>query len=101
MTILSCYRLAGHNTKLLLVVWLLLSCYWLDDDNTELLLARCVDHCLRSGFIFAGLQYGVECFCGNHLPGDKSKAGRNLRLESVNMATKCHCTQFSNTLHLK
>ena len=58
-----------------------------------LLVTRCVDHCLRSGFIFAGLQYGVECFCGNHLPGDKSKAGRNLSLESVKM-------KFSLTQHM-
>lgn len=31
----------------------------------------CVNKCLKFGFEYAGLQYGVECFCGNVLPLDK------------------------------
>ena len=37
-------------------------------DNSP---ARCVEICTRAGFTLAGLQYGVECFCGNKLPGDQ------------------------------
>ena len=32
---------------------------------------KCQEHCLANGFIFAGVQYGLECFCGNSLPQDK------------------------------
>ena len=39
--------------------------------KTENSPARCVSLCTRAGFTLAGLQYGVECFCGNKLPGDQ------------------------------
>ncbi|KAI1723811.1 WSC domain-containing protein [Ditylenchus destructor] len=29
----------------------------------------CVQACLRAGYIYAGVEYGVECFCGNDLVG--------------------------------
>jgi len=41
---------------------------------------KCQEHCLANGFIFAGVQYGLECFCGNSLPQDK-----NLSSEKCNM----------------
>jgi len=47
-------------------------------DNSH---KKCVNHCLDNGFSFAGLQYGVECFCGNNLP----KSGK-LEQESCNMS---------------
>ena len=30
--------------------------------------AACLAVCTEYGFAFAGLQYGVECFCGNTQP---------------------------------
>ena len=39
----------------------------LKTDNSP---ARCVSLCTRAGFTLAGLQYGVECFCGNSRPGE-------------------------------
>ena len=38
------------------------------DNNKEI----CLKECLDSGFIYGGVQYGYECFCGNKRP-DKSK----------------------------
>ena len=32
---------------------------------------KCQEICLANGFLFAGVQYGVECFCGNSLPVNK------------------------------
>lgn len=29
---------------------------------------KCIDMCLQSGFVYAGVQYGTECFCGHILP---------------------------------
>ncbi|XP_001949441.1 xylosyltransferase oxt [Acyrthosiphon pisum] len=29
---------------------------------------NCVDLCLQSGFAYAGVEYGTECFCGNETP---------------------------------
>lgn len=29
---------------------------------------KCMDVCLQSGFVYAGVQYGSECFCGNTAP---------------------------------
>ena len=39
--------------------------------------ALCTRMCSRAGFAFSGVQYGVECFCGQDKPDQK------LRLESV------------------
>ena len=33
--------------------------------------ALCTRMCSRAGFAFAGVQYGVECFCGHDKPDDK------------------------------
>ena len=60
----------------------------------------CIQHCLETGYQFAGLQYGLvsslylvmgqfeaetlpqECFCGNTLPADKKK---KISSDSCNM----------------
>lgn len=34
---------------------------------------KCVQLCLQSGFPYAGVQYGSECFCGADLPPDAVK----------------------------
>lgn len=28
----------------------------------------CIDWCQAEGFVYAGLEYGTECYCGNQLP---------------------------------
>ena len=33
---------------------------------------RCLDVCTESGYLYAGVQYGVECFCGNERPLENS-----------------------------
>ncbi|XP_058831412.1 xylosyltransferase oxt [Topomyia yanbarensis] len=44
---------------------------------------RCIQLCLQSGFLYAGVQYSTECFCGDELP----KASAKLPDSSCNM--KC------------
>ncbi|XP_013115718.2 xylosyltransferase oxt [Stomoxys calcitrans] len=34
---------------------------------------KCIQLCLQSGFPYAGVQYGSECFCGADLPPESSK----------------------------
>lgn len=34
---------------------------------------KCVQLCLQSGFPYAGVQYGSECFCGTDVPPDSAK----------------------------
>ncbi|VVC31413.1 Hypothetical protein CINCED_3A008702 [Cinara cedri] len=34
---------------------------------------NCLDLCLQSGFVYAGVEYGTECFCGNETPEWSSK----------------------------
>jgi protein xylosyltransferase len=43
--------------------------------------AACVEVCSKYGFSFAGVQYGVECFCGNSQP----EAARELEDERCDM----------------
>lgn len=50
---------------------------------------KCIQTCLQSGFLFAGLQYSTECFCGNSEPLIDSK----LPDSSCNM--KCPSDQKS------
>ncbi|XP_062552577.1 xylosyltransferase oxt [Armigeres subalbatus] len=44
---------------------------------------QCIQLCLQSGFLYAGVQYSSECFCGDELP----KASAKLPDSSCNM--KC------------
>jgi protein xylosyltransferase len=50
---------------------------------------KCIQTCLQSGFLFAGVQYSTECFCGNTEPDIKHK----LPDSSCNM--KCPADQKS------
>lgn len=34
---------------------------------------KCIEICLQSGFTYAGVQYGNECFCGNSAPPSTAK----------------------------
>ncbi|XP_034250002.1 xylosyltransferase oxt isoform X2 [Thrips palmi] len=34
---------------------------------------HCINICLQSGFPYAGVQYSVECFCGNNRPESSSR----------------------------
>lgn len=34
---------------------------------------KCIQICLQSGYLFAGMQYSTECFCGNEEPPLDSK----------------------------
>lgn len=59
MRSLGCYRdekkfriLAGYYTNFKVL-------------NTP---AKCIQMCLQSGFLYAGVQYSTECFCGNTEP---------------------------------
>lgn len=35
--------------------------------------SKCIQLCLQSGFLYAGVQYGSECFCGNVEPPATAK----------------------------
>ena len=37
-------------------------------NNAENDVHVCVGACQSSGYAFAGMQYGYECYCGNSLP---------------------------------
>lgn len=34
---------------------------------------KCIQMCLQSGYLYAGVEYGYECFCGNKEPSVDSK----------------------------
>lgn len=34
---------------------------------------KCIQMCLQSGYLYAGVQYSTECFCGNHEPPTDAK----------------------------
>lgn len=36
----------------------------------------CIDACSALGYVFAGLEYGSECWCGNWKPWDEATDGR-------------------------
>lgn len=38
---------------------------------------RCVDLCLQSGYLYAGVEYGKECFCGKTLSAEEYKLNNN------------------------
>ena len=38
----------------------------------------CVDLCLQSGYLYAGVEYGNECFCGKTLPPQEFKLSNDL-----------------------
>ena len=49
-------------------------------DNSPV---RCADHCSQNGFAFAGLQYGIECYCANdesYVRGQRQTNGLSQRL---------------------
>ena len=39
----------------------------------DVMFSRCLDHCTESGYLYAGVQYGLECFCGNERPGERAR----------------------------
>lgn len=43
-------------------------------DNSP---TRCIDMCLQSGYEYAGVQYGSECFCGRVKPQDEFRLNDN------------------------
>lgn len=45
----------------------LLSGYYVNNKETNSP-NKCIEICLQSGFMYAGVQYGNECFCGNSPP---------------------------------
>jgi protein xylosyltransferase len=44
---------------------------------------KCIQMCLQSGYLYAGVQYSTECFCGNREPS------QNLKLPDPNCNMKC------------
>lgn len=50
----------------------------LEENSPEI----CINHCLRGGFNYAGLQYGKECWCGDSY----GKHGKNVE---EHCGTKC------------
>ena len=34
---------------------------------------KCIQMCLQSGYLYAGVQYSTECFCGNNVPPAEAK----------------------------
>lgn len=41
--------------------------------KTHLGKQKCLMLCTESGYLYAGLQYGVECFCGSERPNDADR----------------------------
>lgn len=39
---------------------------------------HCVNLCLQSGYLYAGVEYGNECFCGKTLPPQEFKLSNDL-----------------------
>ncbi|GIY60428.1 xylosyltransferase oxt [Caerostris extrusa] len=44
-------------------------------DNSP---SRCIDMCLQSGYQYAGVQYGKECFCGKERPSQEFRLNDDL-----------------------
>ena len=42
---------------------------------------KCIDHCASKGYTYAGLEWAVECWCGNTLAQSK--------LNHMTCTTKC------------
>ncbi|XP_072475158.1 sialate:O-sulfotransferase 1 isoform X1 [Notamacropus eugenii] len=42
-------------------------------DLRKMTVAHCQEACAERSYIYAGLQYGAECYCGNRLPKKSSK----------------------------
>ncbi|XP_051847444.1 WSC domain-containing protein 1 [Antechinus flavipes] len=43
-------------------------------DLRKMTVSNCQEACAERSYIYAGLQYGTECYCGNRLPKRSSKA---------------------------
>lgn len=53
---------------------------------------KCIQVCLQSGYLYAGVQYSTECFCGNNEPAV------NYKLSDPNCNMVCLIKQFSKQL---
>ncbi|XP_007894880.2 WSC domain-containing protein 1 [Callorhinchus milii] len=51
-------------------------------DFHKMTVSQCQDSCAESGYLYAGVEYGAECHCGNHLTAP------NAREEDCNMECK-------------
>jgi len=59
-----CYKDgSGHNRVLPHAIW----------RSSSLTIEKCIHHCYRRNFDFAGVQTGHECWCGNHNPNDSQR----------------------------
>ncbi|KAK3301691.1 WSC domain-containing protein [Chaetomium strumarium] len=43
-------------------------------SETDMTVGGCADYCLNSGFVWFGLEYGAECYCGNALDANSTAA---------------------------
>ncbi|OCT91573.1 WSC domain-containing protein 1 isoform X1 [Xenopus laevis] len=42
-------------------------------DLRKMTVSHCQDACAERTYVYAGLAYGSECYCGNHLPLNRAK----------------------------
>lgn len=50
----------------------LLGGYYVNNKGTNSV-GKCIEICVQSGFTYAGVQYGNECFCGSSAPPSTAK----------------------------
>ena len=65
----------------------------LGESRDTMTIELCVGECLRLGYIFAGLEYGSECYCGPEISPPHAPAYGNTSTE--NIIITCSNPEFS------
>jgi hypothetical protein len=55
----------------------------LPDDRDFMTIELCVGECLRLGYLYAGLEYGSECYCGPGIEGNHSLVYGNTSTQDI------------------
>jgi hypothetical protein len=55
----------------------------LPDEGKNMTIGLCVGYCLTQGYLYAGLEYGSECYCGPGIEGNHSLVYGNTSTEGI------------------
>jgi hypothetical protein len=55
----------------------------LPDERDSMTIELCVGECLRLGYLYAGLEYGSECYCGPGIEGTHSLVYGNTSSQDI------------------
>jgi hypothetical protein len=55
----------------------------LGENRTTMTIELCVGECLRLGYLYAGLEYGSECYCGPGIEGNHSLVYGNTSTQDI------------------